>query len=147
MPNLVKIYNPKDHVFVFGSVIVEGFAEDSFIKFTPNADNTEDSSGVDGEVVISQTTDRRGTFEITLQATSKSNDELSIYDNLARNAPRMVGAIHPVTLKNLNGASVISGPNAWVMKTPEKTLGKTVGTTVWTIRVAHYEKADGGNIA
>lgn len=142
----VKVYAPDEVSASFGGVIFEsGLGKDEFLRITPEGPNTTDVAGVDGEVTVARTKDKRANFYVTLQQTSRHNDELSIYANLAKNAPGMTGAIHPFIIKDPNGRAVYTAQNCWVQEEPEVSFNREPGERVWGIRIAHLMRNDGGN--
>jgi hypothetical protein len=142
----LKIYNPDEVVMTIGPVILDsGFGEDTFIEIEQDTDDTEDVVGVDGEVTVSRTNDRRATVTFTLMQTSAGNDGLSTLSNLVRNAPGMTGGIGPFLIKDLNGRALYTGQNSWVMAPPSITYGRKATERPWKIRVANLVRVDGGN--
>lgn len=142
----IKVYNPDEVVMTIGPVILEsGFAEDTFIEIEQDTDDTEDVVGVDGEVTVSRTNDRRATATFTLMQTSNGNDGLSALSTLTRNAPAMAGAIHPFIIKDLNGRSLYTAQNSWVAAPPSVTFGRKATERAWKVRIANHVRTDGGN--
>jgi len=142
----VRVWNADEIVISIGPVILEsGFGEDEFIRLEQETDDTEDVVGVDGEVTVSRTNDRRATLTFTLQQTSSGNDGLSALSNLTRSAPGMVGAIQPFIIKDLNGRSLYTAQNAWVAAPPPVSFARTGQPREWKIRIANLVRTDGGN--
>ncbi len=142
----IKVYNPDEVVLTVGPVILtSGFAEDTFIEIEQDTDDTEDVVGVDGEVTVSRTNDRRATATFTLMQTSDGNDGLSALSNLTRNAPGMVGAINAFIVKDLNGRALYTAQNSWVSAPPPVTYGRKATERAWKVRIANHVRTDGGN--
>jgi hypothetical protein len=142
----IKVYNADEVVVTLGPAIIDsGFGEDTFVEIAQATDDTEDAVGVDGEVTVSRTNDRRADVTFTLMQTSDHNDTLSVLSNLARNAPGMTGAIQPFVIKDLNGRALYTGQNAWVAAPPPVTYGRKATERAWKIRVANLVRVDGGN--
>jgi len=142
----IKVWNSDEVVISLGPVILEsGFAEDEFIRLEQDSDDTEDVVGVDGEVVVSRTNDRRATLNFILMQTSIGNDGLTTLANLTRTAPGMAGAIQPMLIKDLNGRSLFTAQNAWVAASPPVSMAKKATPREWKIRIASLVRVDGGS--
>jgi hypothetical protein len=142
----LKTYNADEVAITLGPVIMDrGFAEDEFIRIEWDTTDTEDTVGVDGEVTVSRTNDRRATVTVILSQTSDINDQLSVLNNLARSAPGMTGAIQPFALKDLNGRTLYASQNAWVMSSPSASFARTAQPREWQIRCANLVATVGGN--
>lgn len=146
MGDCIKVYDA-DEVFVsFGPVLFEsGLATENFLRIANDGPLTEDVSGLDGEVTVSRLRDRRAMLYITLQQTSRHNDELSVLANFVKKAKAMAGAIHPFGVKDPNGRSIYAAANCWVKEEPEVTFYLKPTERVWGIRIAHLGRLDGGN--
>jgi hypothetical protein len=139
-PN-VKVYNPADHDFSWGHIIIKGFAKGTFIKVTPAADDTEDENGVDGEVMVAMTNDQRADIEFTLMKSSATNLELSLARNQGIQAGRVL--IMPMALRDGNGNAVYEGDNTWIKARPENEIASGVTSIKWMLRVAHLNSIEG----
>jgi len=146
MSYILKVYNSDEVIVTFGPIIIQnGLADGEFLKIEGEADTTEEVVGTDGEVAVSRINDSRATATILLMQTSEHNDQLSVFENLCRNAKGMVGAIQPFAILDLNGRTKLFGANSWVQKAPDRSWDRTATTNEWTIRIAHLARIDGGN--
>jgi len=144
---LVKTYNPDEVSIAIGPVLIEsGFAEDEFIRIEAEADDAVDYAGVDGEVTVTRSNDRRATLTVILQQTADANDGLNVLSAAFRTAPAGVGGIFPIVIRDRNGRAVYQGNNAWVLRPPDAAFGRSPGTREWKIRIAHLARVDGGNV-
>lgn len=142
----VRHYNADELIITLGPVIIDsGFADGQFLEIDGETEDTVDVAGADGEVAVSRTNDRRATVTISLMMTAAANDGLSILSNLAKESPRMAGAIVPFAVMDLNGRTLIGAANAWVRKAPARTWDRAATTNAWDIRCAHLVRNDGGN--
>ena len=67
----IKTYNPKEVTMAFGSHIVSGYADDSFITIDPAGDGVTKKVGCDGEIVRSiSPDDTKPCFEIAFRQLS-----------------------------------------------------------------------------
>ncbi len=141
-----KVYNGDEVIVVFGPVLIQsGRGPEEFVRIESESNITEDDVGVDGEVVVSRSQDKRATITITLMQTAAANAELSVIANTLRNAPSGIGGFHPVLIKDLNGVSLHTAINGWIQKEPDVAYAKAPGTREWELRVATLVRADGGN--
>lgn len=126
----VKTYNPKEIIASFGSHMVSGYAEDSFITIDPNGDTVTKKVGVDGEIVRSISTDKTYIVKISLMQTSKTNTFLQ--EKLQQDRDTGDG-VFPVLIKNLKGGLLFEAECAWSKGTPSRSFGKEAGTREWEI--------------
>lgn len=142
----VRFYNSDEILVSVGPVICEtGFGEDEFVRIEQDSDDTEDVVGVDGEVVVSRTNDRRATVTIILMQTSIANDGLTTLSNFVRTAPGMVGGVGPFIVKDLIGRALYTAQNSWVAKPPNVSFAKKATPREWKVRVANLVRNDGGS--
>jgi hypothetical protein len=142
----LKIYNADEVTAAFGPVLIEsGLADGEFLRIEQESDDISDVAGTDGEVAASRTNDRRATVTIILMQTSSSNDQLSVLSNLAKTAPGMAGAVHPLLIKDRNGRAIYTAQNAWISKAPDVSFDRTATAREWTIRCANLIRVDGGS--
>ena len=142
----LKIYNADEVTVVFGPVLVEsGRGSDEFVRIENESNIAEDDAGVDGEVTVSRSKDKRATVTLTLMQTSVSNDLLSVIANAMRSAPSGTGGIHPLLIQDQNGRALYTAANAWIQKEPDIAKAKAPGTAEWPIRCAELIRVDGGS--
>jgi len=139
----VKVYTADEVIASFGPIIFEeGLGSDEFIRIEQETDDTEDEVGVDGEVTVSRTNDRRATMTVILKQTSRHNAELSVLSNLARNAPGMAGGVHPFLVKEPNGTAIHTAQNCWVRRGPDITYARKAAEREWQVRIASLVRSD-----
>lgn len=145
--SLLKVYTGAEIIALFGPVnLLPGRNKDEFLRIERLGENPVTSEvGIDGEVVVSATKDQRCNVILTLMQTSNVNELLSVYQNLAIEAPAMAGAIQPLEIKDPNGVALYFEANAIVAKPPDPTFGEKIGTREWTILCPHLTRNDGGN--
>jgi hypothetical protein len=141
-----KVYNADEIQMAFGPVLIEsGLGDDEFCRVEQESDDTEDVVGVDGEVTVSRTNDRRATITFLVMSSSISNDGLTTLSNLVKTAPGMAGGVHPVVIRDPNGRTIMEGANAWIRRAPDRSFARTANVNEWQIRVANLVRNDGGN--
>ncbi len=138
----LKTYDAKAISVIFGGRIFTGFAEDAKVSVTRTNDSFSMKSGVDGEVTRSKSNDRSGTVTISLMQTSSDNDFLSgivAGDELSNTG------ILPVIIKDNNGTTLHTAPEAWVRKPADDADTKEAGSREWNIDCANLLMHNGGN--
>lgn len=121
-------YDPKSVIITFGSVAIEGFADD-IITVTPNEDFFTKQVGADGEVSRARSANRTHDVVITLKQTSLSNLYLS--GILEADGISNAGAL-PLSITDLGGSTLFFWPEAWIRTPPEVGFGKELKDREWT---------------
>jgi hypothetical protein len=137
-----RTYNPAAVSVVFGTKLLSGYADDSFVAIERMTDTWMDQVGTDGYVSRSKSNDTRGTITVTLTQTSPSNDDLQAMataDELTGNAAA------PVLVRDASGRTICSGDSAWVTKPPANEFGRNVTNRQWVLRVANLVIFTGGS--
>lgn len=144
MANQVFVnYNPDRVMCTFGSSLLQGFADGTFIKVTPLSPGFTSKAGADGLVSHSRSNDPRVKIEVTFMAGSNSNDILSAAHEADLAAPNGAG-VGPFTLSDLNGTSVLECTYARVMAAPDTEYSKEDGDKTWVIEGVKSKRIDGG---
>lgn len=139
-----KVLDPDQISVTFGGALISGFAPDSIVEIEQEANDFDDESGADGEVVRWKTMDRRATIRIFLMSTSDSNDLLSAVSNADMKAPNGAG-IAALYIRDRNGRAIYSAAECWIRKPPPANFKRGVQERVWELRCAVLERFDGGN--
>jgi hypothetical protein len=141
------LLDPKKFPLSIAGFIMGGYAPGTVIEITRDEDDFKDECGADGEVVMLQNADERGTVKITLLQSSASNDILSGLAAVNKGATITGVTIGKGSLqcKDLNGRMVCSSETAWVKKPADVTLGDEIQNRVWEIRCASLQMFVGGN--
>ena len=109
----IKTYNPKEVTMAFGSHIVSGYADDSFITIDPAGDGVTKKVGCDGEIVRSISPDDTFIIKVSVLQTSDTNSFLQ--QRFAQDI-KTGEAMFPVLIKDLKGGMVFSADAAWPIK-------------------------------
>lgn len=126
----IKTYNPKQVIASFGSHLVTGYADDSFISIEPNGDGVTKKVGCDGEIVRSISPDDTYIIKISVLQTSDTNAWLQKkYTNDISNG----NAMFPVLIKDLKGGMVFKAAYAWAAKPASRGYGKESNNREWEI--------------
>lgn len=138
----VRTYSPKKVQLIVGGLIIQGYAEDTFITAERNTDAFTRSTGADGETSRVHSPDRSGMITLTLQQTSQSNDALSA---LAAADDLSLQGTFPVLLKDNNGTTLATGQEAWIRKYANSEYAAEMSQREWIIDVANLIMFVGGN--
>lgn len=139
----MQTYNPqKVSLAVLGNTI-SGFAAGSFIKVSRAEDGFMLTIGADGSGARTRNANRSGTFEITLLASSASNDVLSA---LAVEDELNADGVGPTLIKDASGTAFASAQNSWVKKIPDLERAKELGEVTWVIESDNIDVFVGGTL-
>lgn len=127
---VIKTYNPKQIVASWGSHIIDGFADDSFITIEASGEGITKKVGCDGEIVRSISPDNTFKVKFALLQTSSSNAFFNQMANLDRETGE---GMFPLTIKDLKGSLLFSTEAAWVIKKPSLTRGKADNNREWEL--------------
>lgn len=130
MSGKIKTYNPKEITMAFGSHIISGYADDSFLAIDPNGDGITKKVGCDGEIARSITPDDTYVIKFTVLQTSDSNSFLQSQFNYDQ---KTGDGMLPVLIKDLRGGLVFSSDAGWVVKPTSRTYGKETNNREWEI--------------
>ena len=126
----IKTYNPREVTVAFGSHIVSGFADDSFVTIDPNGDGVTKKVGCDGEIVRSISPDDTYIVKVSLLQTSSTNAWLQ--KRLAKDRKSGDG-MFPIIVKDLKGGMVFSCDAAWPKGPASRGYGKEAGNREWEL--------------
>jgi hypothetical protein len=140
----MKVYDPDQVTVSFAGILMQGFADGSFVTVVQESDDFTDVVGTDGEVSRSKTNDRRATVTIKLMQTSAVNTLLSAISNRDRDTPGGAG-IGQLMIRDRQGSAIYRADRAWISKPPDVDFDRGAVSREWTIRCAKLERVDGGN--
>lgn len=126
----MQTYNPKKISVAFGTKIVTGFAEDSFVSIEPTGDGVTKKVGCDGEVIRSISPDETYAVKIVVFQNSSINGWLE--KKLAKDRSNGSG-MFPITIKDNAGTMVFNSKYSWPVKSAARQYGKEAGTREWEI--------------
>ena len=125
---MTKTYDAHLVTMSFGSHIVTGFADDSFITIEANGDGITKQTGCDGEVARSSPTDRSHKVKCVLLQTSNSN---SVFQTAYKRDLETGKGLAPLLIKDLKGGLLFSSEDAWITKPATRTRGKGTNNNEW----------------
>lgn len=137
----VREYDPKDILVTFGEILVEGFADGTFLVVEQNEDDFGIYVGADGQATRVATNNNSAKVELTLSQSSPTNDLLSAMSKLDRKTGQ---GVRPLLVKDLNGQTLLLLPTAWIKRRPRREYAKTVSGRMWTFETDDILDHDGG---
>ncbi|MCP4605065.1 MAG: DUF3277 family protein [Proteobacteria bacterium] len=134
-----------DQVFItFGPITMnKGRGDGDFGVISQNEDSFTLVVGTDGDATRSKSNNRSGRFSITLMNSDPSNDLLSAMHNVDLNSNG--DGINPFAVMDMSGTSVFTCEHAWIVKFPDTTLGREVGSREWVFETDSLINHAGGN--
>jgi hypothetical protein len=102
-----------------------------------------DQAGAGGEVIRNRSHDERGNVTFTLLKSSPTNDS---FQALHAQDKLLGTGVRPLTVKDLNGRTVVSAARAWISKAPPIEEGKEASPREWVLRCAKLEIKVGGSL-
>lgn len=132
----VTTYNPRKVTCAFGSHIVSGYADDSFISIEAAGDGTSYVVGADGEIARSIDPSKVYTLKLSLLQASATNAYLKkMYDKDQKDGD----GTFPVNINDIIGKEKFTGAVAWITKPATWGRGKQQGNREWEIVVGEGE--------
>lgn len=140
----MKTYDPGKVTTSFLSNTLGGFADGTMVVVKRRSDAFTLTIGSSGEGCRNRSQDKSGEIEITLLASSASNDVLNAAADSDEKDGTGVGAFQ---IKDLNGTSICHATNAWIKKKPDMEFAKEVSNRVWVLETDEIEMTEGGENA
>jgi len=128
---MLRSYDPRRVVAIFGAARIRGFMPGQSISAEPMTDGSSSVSGMDGDVARALNTDERWTITLNLMMTSPSNTILSAAYQLDK-ASNGDGVV-PFLLEDLNGDTIVGGSQAWIQRLPSVTYSNEIEGRSWQI--------------
>lgn len=126
----VITYNSQSVTMVFGGKLITGWADGDFVKVAFNEDAVMLTMGTDGIGTRSFSRNYSGTVEITLMASSPSNDYLSsVYLADQQSATGVL----PFLLRDSSGSTLVTAESMWVRKQVDVAYSRQITQRVWTL--------------
>ena len=138
----VKTYDFKEVVMTFGGIPFTGFSDGTSITISRNGDLFTKKKGNDGSIDRSNNNAFDFEVSVVLKQTSITNDLLSTAsyaDQLSNKGTA------PLLIKDLNGTTLFTAPQAWVKKDPDDEFAGEISDREWTFDTGASVKFTGGN--
>ena len=144
---LTRFYAPDDVTFSGGNQPAVGVHEGTFIEVDRAVDIGRLDIGSDGEASMSVSPNQSGSFKITLQQSSPTND---YYNTLfqALQQKNLAVAVVPIRMSDKNGSTVASCTQGFVQKPTKITFADKPEGREWTFLTGYLNTSPGGeNVA
>lgn len=138
----VNTYDPGKHFISFLGVPLTSFADGTYLTAERLSDQFTSVAGAGGEVARVRMRDKRGSFKLSLLASSVENAILSAIANKDESDASGSGVFNVV---DGGGTTVINAPNTWIKKRPSGVLSKELPNREWEFECADLEIFLGGN--
>lgn len=140
---LFGTWDPTRFSIAFGSINAVGFGDGTFIKAMRNEPTFSVRVGADGNVTRVRNANRTGRFEITLQASSPTNDLMQAQAVLDEQSG---GGVNATFVKDSNTKNVkAQGANSWIVGYPDLERAKEAGDLTWITETDIMDLSQGGN--
>ena len=138
----MKTYDPKDYPLVFNGILLDGFAEGTYITIEEAVPGFSKVVGAYGDVTRTRSHDRSGTCRFVLQASSEANKRLSDMYNADRDG--VASGVGEFSLSNKTGDTLHEGSKAYLAASPPATFDVSPTTREWTIEIADLRMTHAG---
>lgn len=128
---LVK-YNPKRINTVWNNIQLLGYMDGTFVEAEFDEDRVTVHVGAGGDVSLINNANLLVTVTVTLIQGSPSNLQLS---NQIPNAFQNLLPTGNFSMSDLNGNSIVSGPNAFISKMAKVEFAKNITGRQWTFKI------------
>lgn len=138
----LKTYDPKQVAIIIGVHVAGGFVDGTFVTVKRDEAKYSKRVGADGEVSRSRSNNMCATVELTVKATSATNDYLSaqaLLDDLSN------GGVVEFMLKDNSGRTLVASAECWIQEEPTDEFGKEEGDRTWILALGQTTKFTGGN--
>lgn len=138
-----KQLDPRDLIVTWGEIILDGFADGTFVTITYDNEAVVKTQGSQGFTVAMVSARDGGKITCVLSQASPINDRLSAIAALQRR--KGVGLIKkPLVVTHKNGTTLAIGAEAWIMKVPDSPFADTHQNRDWAFDIAHLDAFIGG---
>jgi hypothetical protein len=137
-------YDPKLVICTVGGVLINGWAEDSFIEIEYDEDLWSKQIGADGYGIFSKSNNLSATVTVKLMPGAYGNTVLSA--RLMMDISPLSAGFFPFEVIDRATATTHTSLRSRIMKPPSKTYSKTAEALEWTIGCLELITLHGMNI-
>lgn len=141
--DIIRTYSPGLVTVIFGEVIAVGYADGSFVTAEMAEDGIVETVGEDGSVVINQNLNELGQVTLRLLHQSPANALLQAIYNANRLS--IGSGVRPLRVKDENGSTLITAPQAWIVRSPNVEFADQAAPREWLLRGSPMRFFGGGN--
>lgn len=132
----VKTYASKKVIIAWGSHVVTGYAEDSFVTVDPHGEGVNKVVGCDGEIARSLDPNQTYTVKLSVLQTSDSN---AFFNKMQKLDSETGEGVFPLLITDLMGGTIFSADEAWLQKGASRVWGKANQNREWTFDTGEAE--------
>lgn len=137
-------YDPKRVIVTIAGILLQGFADGTFLRIRQMTPAYSSKAGADGLVARIRGHDQRAEVSFTLMGGSSSNDPLSALHNADLESVNGSG-VGPLLIQDLNGRTLVEGTYTWITKAPDREFSKDDDAPCeWACETARAIRVDGG---
>jgi hypothetical protein len=140
---MVTTYDPQKVIITFGGTPLSGYAEGTFVEVAQASKLYTRKVGADGKVVRSKSANNCHDVTLTLLQSSLSNNYLSTQNQIDRATGHNT---LPLTITDLNGATLLFWPQAWVEEPDSWGYGAEVTDRAWVFCTGQISTDNRGGI-
>lgn len=140
-----KVYSANEISCIVGAFPIDsGRGDDEFISITKEDDTFTVKTGVDGEATFSQSGSNVHRVNITLMQSSDGNAVLSAIHVGDLKVAGGAGIV-PLMVRDKQGRDLFVASEARIVKWPDVSYSKEVGTVTWQLLCPNPERFIGGS--
>lgn len=138
-----RTYSPDNVIITFGSLIITGFAADTFVEVERDEDTFMKYTGALGDVARTLNLHKGGKITLTLMAVAPINDALT---DMLSDDETFNDAFAQFQMKDISGRMLVKSDVSWISRWPNVERGKESGTVQWVIDCAEMYIEPRGNV-
>jgi hypothetical protein len=136
-----KTFDPNQLAVIVGTHVATGFAEGTMLSIEMDEQRYNTEVDANGNSIRFKLNNNNATLTLILNQGSPTNDVLSVFENLDRQAD---GGTFPIMIKDNRGSTLINSLGAYVEKTPVVSFGTTGNNREWVIKATNVGFFVGG---
>lgn len=136
-------YSPDRVIVTFAGIIINGFANDTFVEVERDEDGFMKYTGSLADVARTKNLNHGGKVTVTLMSVASVNDLLC---NMAFEDEVAGVSYGELLIKDTSGNMFCHAEIAWIQKWPKVDRAKESGTVQWVFDCADIDVFAGGNV-
>jgi len=138
---MAATYNPKKVIVAWGPIIMEGFADGTFIEAARNNPSVNLAVGSTGDACRAISNDKSGTVTVTLLQSSLTNALLTAQSLLDEQSG---DGVLPLLIKDLSGVDLVKAESAWLQQPANATYARETENREWVLETDNLLILTGG---
>lgn len=127
---MLRSYSPKDVIVSINGIPLTGYAPDTFVSISRNAELVEEEVGSDGSLSLTKIADKTGEITIMLQQTSPTNTALSAAALVQEYATDEIVPM-VITILDPSGSILCAATNSYFKSYPSMDVGSSQNAREW----------------